>query len=311
MDVSATHTPQELIDWSARVLNAFSHCDTVEDVEECARSTVQYFDALARCTKDEWLSEQPLKGWISRHATVHDGFSVVVDTLNNRSRNSANVLRALLVQHRWDPTPLLSSLDALFEQKDGAEHYWHNWYERAKNKAQSALLKTLLVGIDQGWHPPNLPVYGNMWCCLYEPGASGMVERLRVLREALPSGTHACLTALLCSTSVDPAVIPLLFPLSMQSCDSSVLAELLISLVTEGGQNDPTYKAVAVQNLLAQHHPEVSSLLSMHLDMIPGVSEQNTYYELLVEGINTILGRATKGIETLPLCLGDDMGMSF
>lgn len=310
--IAAEHSPRELIAWSARIQATLTNSSTSAEISECAKQLVPYLESLSRCSKEQWLDEQPLvKGWISRQKNVHNSFSVVIDELNNRGNKVAKVLRALLVQEQWDPTPLLMSLDVVHEQKEGTEHYWENWYSRDKNTVRSVLFQTLLVGIDHGWRPPDLPIYGDMWRTSYARVFDARLERVNALREALPSGTQNCLTALLLSTNIDPEVIAPMFPLSLSSCDSALLAELLVSLITEGGQDDLTYKAIAVRQLLKEHHPEAFGLLSMHLDMMPNVSERNTYAELLVEGFNALLGRPTKSVETLPLCLGDDAGMGF
>lgn len=110
------------------------------------------------------------------------------------------------------------------------------------------------------------------------------------------------LEKILASTRIDPETLVSFFPLDLSKCDAYRVLNVLIGLLTEGGRNDPTYKANVIAEQLRVHNPGLSSLLQKHLTLPPEACKENSMADLLVSGFNALYRRH---LEMPPTFAGD------
>lgn len=295
--------PHDMALWGKIVLIVLKEQSTGSD-EKDAQRLGDYLHAMTALPEKKWrlLSSVCLDSDI-----VHSPYQVfqrIARTLQIKNRNQGSeLLKELLLANSWNPDVLLNVLCTL--RKNGPPEVSISF----EDTSESLLMHALWQQMHQtNWRPLDTPIYGGMWQQRNFDGDHKNAVCAALMSQAAPSETGAMLLALLNATNAAPEVIAPLFPLPIGTCDSYSVLDPLIGLLTDGGRDDPTYKAKIVGQQLRVHHPELFALLEMHLMLFPEASEVNSLASMLVPGFNALYGRAVEPQDVINNNVFDDNG---
>lgn len=257
-----------------------------------------YFDAMAKLAPDDWWAER------DNGIRAYDAFKSVCGVVDGQHLGWNHLLMDTLLDQSWEPHAVLTALNNMRAQEmNNMGVDASDWDMYIGSSVQGVFLRCAWVRLDQGWVPPDTAMFGQLWLVAKANSSLASSARIEILRSAIPGQAPQMLTALLFNSSVSVDEIASFFPLrpaELHACDAHPLVHALVGLLTEGGQDDPTYKAKIVEVLLQRHHPEIASMMNLHLDLVPQACEACTYADMVVPAFEAWRGRAI-GVQSMPV----------
>lgn len=98
------------------------------------------------------------------------------------------------------------------------------------------------------------------------------------------------------------------FPLHFADCQAKETLHALVGVLTDRGSQRAHDKAERIEFLLNAHHPEIMSILKMHLSIFPDADRINSMAEVLVLGFDTLRGRGLVPTMDVASDVFDDTG---
>ena len=245
-----------------------------------------YFESMVRLSPDQWLQVEPTDK-AQNTGSAYEAFHHLSQALLQQQGNKAHpFIKACIASNPSIPNellPVLARVQSLAYADAPAS---------LRGTPQGALLRVLWPLLrETNWRPNNSAVYAEMWSVNDIGSSPHDAQSAAQLAKWVPSQNAHMLQALLNTTNIAPESLLLFFPLDVGTCDAYSVLDPLIGILTEGGVDDPTYKARIVSEQLCLHNPELSSLLQMHLTLFPEASETNTMADLLAPAFNALYGR--------------------
>lgn len=247
-----------------------------------------YFDAMTQLEQDEWWTER------DNGIRAYDAFRNVLGLLTSDNSSLNHILMDALLDAQWRPHLFLSALHGIQEREltnMGAQAI--DWDLYTGSSVKGLFLRAGWVKLEDGWRPPDNDMFGQIWLSVKGRITVSNHSRIEALRQAMPGQMPRMLTAVLLSIHLTADDISQLFPLrpaELAACDAHAFMHALVGLLTDGGQDDPTYKARTVGKLLEQHHPQLATLMALHLSLVPQACETRTYAEMVVPGFEVLRG---------------------
>lgn len=202
-----------------------------------------------------------------------------------------------LIQQNWNADALITALSKV-------QHLCTNKISDGYRDTSIGTLYRILWPLmyDTTWRPSDNGLYSDM-LSMQSIDASLRGATCAVhFSKSVPSRNAVILEKIWYSTNLAPESIGPFFPMALSTCEAYPVLDSLLSLLTDGGRDDPTYKALIVAEQLRVHHPDLSSLLSMHLALFPEACESSTFAEMLVPGLNALYRRP---VEVAEIITGD------
>ncbi len=268
-----------------------SHCP--DEPKKDAALLGSYLDAMAELNADDWWAER------DNGIRAYDAFKSLCGVLGPN-----HVLMDNLLDGPWNVNKILTTLHAMREREMnnmGVDAI--DWDLYVGSSTQGFVLNCLwarlaasAVALD------DTDILGQIWLVERSQLTIGNSQKIESLRQSMPSQMPKMLTAVLFSSNLNMDDIAALFPLRQEeidACDAHALVHALVGLLTDGGSDDPTYKAKIVGILLREHHPQLASLMELHLSLVPQACESCTYADMVVPGFEALRGRAPRIQESM------------
>lgn len=202
-----------------------------------------------------------------------------------------------LLQSGWSPAPLLSHMLfalprvlAIQETKQGyPEHMESSTMGTLVKAIQSMMLNK--VWQQKVWTPEAHPVYTVLYDTFVVAEVGGTEKEVSFIRRLSKVALHGAPDALAWASLqeyIRPVHFEALLPLALEKGRAPELLENTLSLVL----NEPDHLKGKTLGLMAKHHPEFASLISMHCSLFPESTPMNTNWEVSLPGYMALLGEA-------------------
>ena len=299
IDEAPTHAKiEDLANWGL-VLNMMldtNKRDLAKDKKD-ARRLGNYFSAFINLAGQDWTA-------IGKHhkRKVRNPYSMFhLLVLGAARHQGSHPVFTALIQQGWIPDTLLATIanvEALSDNKAD------NSLRHSSTGQMFRILWPLMHDTD--WRPPDNGLYSCMLSVNDIDASLRESQCAAIFSKCVPSQNAEVLYKLLQSTRIAPESVDPFFPFDVSSCDAYSVLNTFIGLLTEGGRDDPTYKALIVEKQLRMHHPELSSLLHMHLTLFTEASETKSFAAVLVPGFDALYGRDVNPEEAITGDFFDD-----
>lgn len=299
LDEAPTHAKiEDLANWG-NMLSMMLDTDKRDLAKEKknARRLGDYFSAFIHLAGQDWKAigthhKREVRNPYSRfHSLVL--FAV-------RHQGSHPVFTAL-IQQGWIPDTLLATIAKVEALSDNRAD---NSFRHSSTGQMFRILWPLMHDTD--WRPSDNGLYACMLSVNEIDASLHESQCAATFSKCVPSQNAWVLHKLLQSTRIAPESISSFFPIDVSSCDAYSVLNSFVGLLTEGGRDDPTYKALIVEQQLRMHHPELASLLNMHLTLFSEASEVKSFAEVLVPGFDALYGRDVNPAEVIAGNFFDD-----
>lgn len=276
------------------LLNTYHLHDEPNNGTTDAQRLTAYLDAMAGLAPEHWGVPNPDSGGTGPRSTPYETCRHVLKALDSKGFYQGRHLLVQALNSGWNPDAVLNKLTHMAQYHAPQEGIL--WQHQARGVLLLSLWSTLR---ETSWRPADTAAYGDMWdICSIDASMADSANAV-LLARSVPSQSARMLDALLNSTNIDGGAIQSFFPLRLDFCDPLECIKPLVGLLVEGGLDDLSYKALEVAKQLRMHHPELASLLHMHLTLFPEITESNTLAELVVPGFNALYGRPVEPALTL------------
>lgn len=284
---------QDLSSWGAIMHSVSNNFNThPQTKEQDARRLGEYFSAFIRLAGKKWkhAGQQDDKNVCNYYAAFHD----LVRDVSSQAAGRSNPVFQELLRQQWSPDPLLKKLSEL------QDVFETNSWRKVHDTSTNALFRILWPLMhDTDWRPSDNGLYACMLSVNEIDASLHESQCAATFSKCVPSQNAWVLHKLLQSTCIAPESISSFFPIDVSSCDAYSILNTFVGLLTEGGRDDPTYKALIVEQQLRMHHPELASLLNMHLTLFSEASEVKSFAEVLVPGFDALYGRDVNPAEVI------------
>lgn len=283
-----------------------------------------YFDRMTELPLDVWWTPGPEETHV--HGVTGRDISVVSKPVykafwdvcymlgHSRLEYTNPLLKQLVEDYHWNPTPVLLSLNAMRNEQIAHAYISSDFQLTIRDTAQGVFLQALRpLILDTSWRPEDTSLYGDMWLAHDNVTRNGNLRQSRRGREfalrfakAVPSQTDKALQFLAMSNDISTAGIEDFFPLRLATCDALLTMHSLVSLFTDTESDTGRDKSAVVQAQLKRHHPEVLNLLKTHMSIFPEASKVSSMAEVLVNGFDTLRGRSPAAMMKVSSDVFDD-----
>ena len=292
IDEAPTHAKiEDLANWGL-VLSMMLGTDKRDLAKEKqnARRLGDYFSAFINLAGQDWTA-------IGKHhkrkvRNPYNMFHLLV--LGAARHQGSHPVFTALIQQGWVPDTLLATIEKVEALSDNRAD---NSFRHSSIGQMCRILWPLMHDTD--WRPSDNGLYACMLSVNEIDASLHESQCAATFSKCVPSQNAEVLYKLLQSTRIAPESIGPFFPIDVSSCDAYSVLNTFVGLLTEGGRDDPTYKALIVEQQLRMHHPELASLLNMHLTLFSEASETKSFAEVLVPGFDALYGRDVNPAEVI------------
>lgn len=315
LDDAPTHaSPGSMASWGAITANLVQYLatgDRFDAAEPDAQRLGAYLEAMRALDPSVWWMDGPRQTRVSNRTgadisiitkPVYRGFFDVCEMLAySNLRKSNPLLKQLVENDDWSPTPLLYHLDKMREEQIRQVGIEHDCSATIGHIAQGYLLSALRpLVLDTRWRPDDTPIYGDTWLCHENSARQGNLvqaqrgrEFVQRLAKSTPSQVDKMLTFILWSSDLIGKDIADFFPLRLGECNAQPTLHALVGIMIDENERNSAEKARAVTHELSRHHPELLHLLNVHLSIFPEANRITSMAEVLVSGFDALRGRTS------------------
>lgn len=227
LDDASVHASSDAVaSWGhliTHLLQYLSKATFTDTIADDAQRLHAYLEAMRTLEPEVWWA-QKYQGELAKSrrpcCDVYEAFENVCSQLNASGLHRTNpTLKNLVEKRSWNPTPLLTSLNAMKSQQ---LHYARLYVHRdhsLRGIAQGKLLQALRpLVLDTTWRPCDTPLYGDTWLVHDSSARNGNLDEAKRGREfvqrfarSTPSQTDKIVTFISFSKDI-----------SLQGIDSAV-----------------------------------------------------------------------------------------
>lgn len=321
-DAASQASPGAMASWGTLISNLLEHLSddsssTVHSAKTDYMRLGTYLNAMQALDSSIWWTRGPRNSFGSSGGPgvhtqivakpvyeIYNAFYDVCKCLDAGGLERSNtLLRNLVEREAWDPTKLLVVLNTMHQQQLNeaeARRQWKaGWTVGIRDTAQGQLLRALRpLVLDTPWRPQDTTRYGDTWLVHDNILRNGDLEQAQRSKEfvqrfatSTPSQTDKLVAFMLSSSGLSAQGLADFFPLHLANCQAKETLHALVGILTDSGSQHAHDKAERIEFLLNAHHPEIMSILKMHLSIFPDADRINSMAEVLVLGFDTLRGR--------------------